>query len=119
MGANDRENDRKQNKRDKAKAARSRRAAAAGEASFDAIDWIPVVALVEALVYEQGALRIGLTRDGGAFALGVYLGDDYATEYIKPAEDFETAMDEIAAAWLPDEGQMYHQRKAMRRKSAQ
>lgn len=116
MGLNDRENDKKFNKRDRAKAARSRRSQAAGEASYAAVDWIPLVALVEALEREQGALRLGLTRDGGAFAIGVYLGDDYATEYVKPAEDWETALDEIATAWLGDSGQYYYQRKLARRK---
>jgi hypothetical protein len=57
------------------------------------------VALVRALVSQGGCLRIGQTRDGGAWALGVYLGDDYATEYIRPSEDFGGGIGEIAEAW--------------------
>ena len=111
MGVNDREAERKANKRVRAKVARSRRAAAAGEANFATTDWVCTVALLEALVSEGGALRLGITRDGGAFALGVYLGDDYATEYVKPAEDWEDALDEIARAWLPDGGAGYLDKK--------
>lgn len=118
MGINDRENDRKANKRERARESRSRRSQAAGQASYDAADWGAIIALVGALAENQGALRLGLTRDGGAFALGIYLGDDYATEYVKPAEDFETALDEIAAAWLPDGGATYLERKIAIRANA-
>ena len=111
MGVNDRETDKRVSKRDKAKAARSRRASASQEADYRTTDWICTVALVDALVSEGGALRLGVTRDGGAYALGVYLGDDYATEYIKPAEVWEDAIDEIARAWLPDKGEQYLERK--------
>lgn len=110
MGVNDREREHKEGKREKAKAARSRRTQAGGEADYSTTDWSCTVALVDALVAEGGALRLGITRDGGAFALGVYLGDDYATEYIKPAEDWESAIGEIATAWLPDKGEKYMQR---------
>lgn len=46
-----------------------------------------------------GALRIGLTRDGGALALGLYMGDVYSTEYIRPSEDLAIELRKIAAAW--------------------
>lgn len=61
-----------------------------------------VAALAMAFAASGGALRIGLTRDKGALALGCYIGDDYATEYIRPSEDILTAVTEIAEAWLPD-----------------
>jgi len=64
--------------------------------------WAILTALTTALMEVDGALRIGFTRDGGALALGVYLGDDYATEYVRPTEDFWTAVEEIAAAWITD-----------------
>lgn len=101
MGVNDRANDAKQNKRDRAKQARSRRTERAGSVSWEGFDWACVIALTEGLAEAAGALRIGTTRDGGAWAFGVYLGDDYATEYVRPSEDFEVAMREIADAWLP------------------
>lgn len=36
-----------------------------------------------------GALRFGYTRDGGAFAIGIYLGNDHYTEYVRPDEDID------------------------------
>jgi len=105
MGVNDREDSRRDekraNKRERAKEARGRRASASGKVDWVGYDWTCVVALTEALVAVGGAVRLGATRDGGAWALGIYLGDDYATEYIRGAEDFEAAIGEIVAAWLP------------------
>jgi len=103
MGINDRDAERKLNKRERAKQARGRKAKSAGTAEWAGFDWTCIVALTEQLVAVGGALRIGATRDGGAWALGVYEGDDYATEYIRPAEDFERAVQEICEAWLGDE----------------
>lgn len=111
MGVNDREADKRANKRERSKQARSRRAAAAGEADYATADWCATAALVEALAREQGALRLGLTRDGGAYAIGVYLGEDYATEYVKASEDYTAALDEIASVWLADGGAWYLDRR--------
>lgn len=36
-----------------------------------------------------GALRFGYTRDGGAYAIGVYISNDKWTEYIRPHEDID------------------------------
>jgi len=103
MGISDREIEAKGNKRAKAKAARGRRAASAGTVEWGGFDWACIQALTEALVAVGGAVRLGATRDGGAWALGIYQGDDYATEYVRPAENFETAIGEIVAAWCGDE----------------
>lgn len=62
--------------------------------------WAVLCALAAVLMEQDGALRIGFTRDGGALALGVYQGEDYATEYVRPAEEFGKAIEEIAAAWI-------------------
>lgn len=90
------------NKRSRAKEGRSRRAASQGGADWSLFDVPAVIALIMALTEKDGALRIGKTRDGGAWAFGVYLDDDYATEYIRPSENFADAIHEIAAAWLDD-----------------
>jgi hypothetical protein len=34
-----------------------------------------------------GAIRFGYTRDGGAYAVGIYIGEKYDTEYVRPQED--------------------------------
>jgi len=112
MGANDRQFEQKRNKRVEAKERRGRRAGAAGEVDWASFNWWAVIAATEALLEHGGALRLGKTRDGGAWAIGVYLGDDYATEYVRPSEDFRDAVREIVAAWLPDEVGKYDERLA-------
>jgi hypothetical protein len=44
---------------------------------------------LEFVLQEGGALRFGLTRDGGAFALGVYGGDKPTTMYARTEEELE------------------------------
>lgn len=63
----------------------------------DGAGWL--LGLCIGLAMAGGACRVGLTRDGGALALGVYLGEEYGTEYVKPDEDLGTAVREIALAW--------------------
>lgn len=63
---------------------------------------IECMSLATVLANAGGALRIGKTRDGGALALGVYYGEDYGTEYVRPNEDIGEAVDEILTAWIPD-----------------
>lgn len=63
----------------------------------DAAEWLMGLAIGAAMV--GGALRIGHTRDGGALALGVYLGEDYGTEYVRPDEDLAQAVREISLGW--------------------
>lgn len=70
-------------------------------------DWLLLVALQRATMREGGAVRVGLTRDGGALSLGMYIGEDYGTEYIRPNEDVGTALLEVARAWLPSEGSAF------------
>lgn len=44
---------------------------------------------------KRGALRFGYTRDGGAFAVGVYVGSDYFTDYIRPGEDIDDYLKDL------------------------
>lgn len=80
---------------------KGKRAAAAAEYEFTPYTCMCINALSVAFAIAGGALRVGLTRDKGALALGCYYGDDYATEYVRPSEDILHAVTEIAAAWLP------------------
>lgn len=108
MGANDRALEDKDNKRAKARDKRAGRRVNGGTTDWREFDWTRAAALTMAIADEGGALRIGRTRDGGAWAFGVYMGDDYATEYVRPSEDFAQALSEIAQAWLPDGGEKYN-----------
>lgn len=96
-----RENERA-NKRERQRGARQSRRMSTAPRELTSQDWAWIIALAEAFMAQEGALRIGRTRDGGALALGCYLGEDYATEYIRPSEDLAQAADEIARAWLGD-----------------
>lgn len=42
-----------------------------------------------------GAIRFGLTRDGGALAIGIYGDGDPYTEYLKPDEDITRYLEEL------------------------
>lgn len=46
-----------------------------------------------------GAVRVGLTRDMGALALGLYMGNEYDTEYVRPDESLEVALRTIVLDW--------------------
>lgn len=43
--------------------------------------------VIAAVAYRGGALRLGYTRDGGAYAIGIYGDGDPFTEYVPPHED--------------------------------
>jgi hypothetical protein len=66
------------------------------------LPWLTLAALIAEMAENGGAIRVGLTRDGGALALGMYHKDDYTTEYIRPNEDIEAALHSIADLWLTD-----------------
>lgn len=110
MGQQERQRENaRESRRERAKQQRGRRAANSSGVSLRDGDWIAIAALITTFAEAGGAVRIGFTRDGGAFAIGCYLGDDYATEYVRPSEDFRTALLEIGEAWLPENGMAYHQ----------
>lgn len=41
------------------------------------------------------ALRFGYSRDGGAYAVGVYAGEQYFTDYIRPSESIDDYLTEL------------------------
>lgn len=101
-GPRDREQNAKDDKRAKAAERRQTKRREQGTLDVAALPWLTLAALVAEMAQTGGAIRIGLTRDGGALALGMYHGDDYATEYIRPNEDIEASLHDIAELWLPD-----------------
>jgi hypothetical protein len=62
-------------------------------------EWARIMALTAVMAARGGAVRVGFTRDLGALAVGLYDGDDQGTEYVRPSEDRDSALDEIAEAW--------------------
>lgn len=57
-------------------------------------------AALEIALTEGGAIRLGLTRDGGALAVGIYgLGNEPSTEYLRPSDDAASFWAEVYAAF--------------------
>lgn len=68
------------------------------------VDWMDADAeklrsLVAAAAFRGGALRFGYTRDGGAYAVGVYYGNEYWTDYVRPGEDIDTYLDDLTGSF--------------------
>lgn len=86
---------------DRAKAAREDRARASQEAKKRRVsnrtqgtvaDWASadgelLTKAVASIARHGGAIRLGYTRDGGAYAVGIYGDGDPFTEYIPPSEN--------------------------------
>jgi len=46
-----------------------------------------IVRAIRAVSTRGGALRFGYTRDGSAYATGIYDREESTTEYVRPSED--------------------------------
>lgn len=71
--------------------------APAGAANYTILDGIRVMRAIEIITASGGAVRLGKTRDGGAFAIGVY-GDapEPYTDYLRPDDDLLRYLEELA-----------------------
>lgn len=99
MGVNDREQDKKDDKRRSAqnkKEAFKKKDTGGPVADWAGVDGSLVCRAVAAIGVGGGALRLGYTRDGGAYAIGIYDGDNKSTVYVSPNEDIEETLREIA-----------------------
>jgi hypothetical protein len=66
----------------------------------DVADWGTItpkvlVDLVQTVARLSGAVRLGYTRDGGAYSVGIYLDDDRETFYCKPSDDLDRFVSEL------------------------
>jgi hypothetical protein len=81
--------------------------------SLEGTEWL--LGMIIGAALQGHAIRVGLTRDMGALAIGVYKGGEAHTEYIRPTETLENEVreiitgydlqwavwDEEAGRWLP------------------
>ena len=74
-------------------------------ADYDRADAELLRAAISAAAGTGGALRFGYSRDGGAYAVGIYGDGEPYTEFVRPSEDFsgflrdvESLFNDIAAA---------------------
>lgn len=70
----------------------------------DVADWGGVNAevlqkTIEIASKKGGAIRLGYTRDGGAYAIGVYAGSTYFTDYVRPNEDIEQYLADLSSSF--------------------
>jgi hypothetical protein len=87
---NDIERNRKDAKRRVADEKRKRREHSFGDggsADWSGVDGSVLAKAVAAVARHGGAIRLGYTRDGGAYAVGIYGDGEPFTEYIPPSED--------------------------------
>jgi len=54
-----------------------------------------ILRLVCLVGLEGGAVRLGYTRDGGAYSIGIYLGDKSKTYYCNEAEGINDQISEL------------------------
>lgn len=56
-------------------------------------------ALIAAVTEQGGAVRFGYSRDGGAYSIGILGDGDPYTEWVRPNEDLDGALREMAESW--------------------
>lgn len=66
-----------------------------GVADWAACDGTLLAKAIAAVAKTGAAIRLGYTRDGGAYAIGYYDGDDKHTEYVRPGEDMNEYLKEV------------------------
>lgn len=54
---------------------------------------------VAVVAMRGGALRLGYTRDGGAYSIGVYGDGEPYTEYVRPGEGIEDYLIALIESW--------------------
>jgi len=70
-------------------------AAAQGGVDWEMVDAELLRKAIAKAAIKHGALRLGYTRDGGAYAIGVYAGMQYFTDYVRPSEDIDQYLREL------------------------
>lgn len=66
------------------------------EADWSAVDERLLRRLIANAARGGGAVRFGYTRDGGAYAVGLYGDGEPYTVYVRPTEDVEAILAQIA-----------------------
>lgn len=66
-----------------------------GIADWSSVESDAIRDAISAAAFTGGALRFGYSRDGGAYAIGIYGDGEPYTEWIKPGESVEEILGEI------------------------
>jgi len=71
-----------------------------GTADWATVDSELIRDAIAAAAGVSGALRFGYSRDGGAYAIGVYGDGEPYTEYFRPSDDISGVLREIEQLFL-------------------
>lgn len=73
-----------------------RNTASAGIADWATVEAETLKRCIVTVALAGGALRLGYTADGGAYAIGVYGdGPEAYTEYVRPSENLDKVLQEL------------------------
>lgn len=64
-------------------------------ADWDAADAVLLRSVISTVTKDDGAVRFGYSRDGGAFAIGIYGDGETFTEYLGAKEDVNVWLEGI------------------------
>lgn len=71
-----------------------------GGANWSNADSATLGGLIDAVTSRGGAIRIGYTRDSGAYAIGLYYGSESNTAYCRPSESLDDFLKEWTEFYL-------------------
>lgn len=66
-----------------------------GVADWASADATTIRTAIEKASIVGGAIRFGYSRDGGAYAIGIYGDGDPYTEFVRPSEDIDKILLDI------------------------
>lgn len=67
-------------------------------ADWETVDGAILQKAIGVVTATGGALRFGYTTDGGAYALGIYSGDERYTEYFRSLNEVESYLEQLTTA---------------------
>jgi len=65
------------------------------EADWASVSGTVIISAIAAAAITGGALRFGYSRDGGAYAIGIYGDGEPYTEFVRPSEDVEQFLKDV------------------------
>lgn len=102
MGVNDRERDKRDERNRKSAENKARRFTndrGSEPADWDMVDMAVLRSAIAAVSAMGGAIRLGYTRDGGAYAIGIYGDGEPFTVYVSPKEDINAELEGIRSTY--------------------
>lgn len=88
--------DKGESKKFELKLNRAKREVDASKADWGGADPAKVLDVIQIISSKGGAIRFGYTRDGGAYAIGLYMGGQGDTIYVRPSEDIDRYLSDLA-----------------------